>query len=232
MTNQIENVLAVVAKRPAAGKTKTRLTPLLAPDEAASLYACFLKDTLDLIRRVPRVHPVIAYDPAEEEAYFQQLAPDFELSLQRGPSLGARLAYVLSYYLQSGYRRVVIMDSDSPSLPAACLMDAFHALERGNDVVLGPCEDGGYYLVGATQPIPRLLLEVQMSTDHVTADTLQLAAEEGLKVALLSTWYDIDGVDSLARLASELEGDGSHGAHFTRQKLLDLKSHLKGIIPG
>ena len=91
------NALLVVAKRPAAGQTKTRLTPPLSPEQAAALYECLLRDTLDLIRRVPDVQPAIAFLPEDAEGYFAALAPDFELFPQEGPDLGARLDNALSH---------------------------------------------------------------------------------------------------------------------------------------
>lgn len=195
--------MLVVAKRPAPGQTKTRLSPPLSPDQAAALYECFLKDTLDLICQVPQVQPVIAYLPSSEKAYFAELAPGFELLLQDGPDLGVRLDNALTHYLQLGYKHAVIMDSDSPTLPITCLIAAFEALKEA-DVVLGPCDDGGYYLIGLSHPAPRLLREVQMSTPRVVSDTLALAKEEGLRVKLLPTWYDIDDAATLARLLAEL----------------------------
>jgi rSAM/selenodomain-associated transferase 1 len=211
----MDNALLVVAKRPAPGQTKTRLSPPLTPSQAAGLYECFLQDTLDLIRQVPGVQPVIAYLPPSETTYFTDLAPDFELILQEGADLGARLDNALTCYLQLGYERVVIMDSDSPTLPATCLAAAFEALDEA-DVVLGPCDDGGYYLIGLKRPAPRLLREVQMSTSTVMVDTLALAAEEGLQVKLLPIWYDIDDVATLKRLVVELTMTSDHIAHHTR----------------
>lgn len=213
---QFSNALLVVAKRPAPGQTKTRLSPPLSPEQAAALYECFLGDTLDLIRHVPAVQPVIAYLPLTEKNYFADLAPDFQLIVQEGPDLGARLDNALSHYLQLGYERVVIMDSDSPTLPLACLSTAFELLTGEADVVLGPCDDGGYYLIGLKQPAPRLLREVQMSTPHVVTDTLAVAAETGLRVELLPTWYDVDDVAALARLVTELSQTPGHVAHHTR----------------
>jgi uncharacterized protein len=200
----MQNALLVVAKRPRAGQTKTRLSPPLTPVDAAALYECFLKDTLDRIRQVPAVQPVIAYLPAEAEPYFRQLAPDFDLLLQEGPDLGTRLDNALTHYLHRSYQRVAIMNSDGPTLPVACLTEAFTRLAGGADVVLGPCDDGGYYLIGLKRPAPRLLREVQMSTPYVTQDTLALARDEGLKVELLPMWYDVDDAESLARLGDEL----------------------------
>jgi len=212
----MENALLVIAKQPAPGQTKTRLTPPLTPEQAAALYECFLLDTLDLIRRVPGVQPVIAYLPLEAQAYFAGLASDFEHIPQSGPDLGARLDNALTAYLSRGYRCVAIMNSDGPTLPLACLVGAFECLAGDADVVLGPADDGGYYLIGLKHPTPRLLREVHMSTSHVAADTLALAAQEGLKVALLPTWYDVDDTESLSRLKAELAGAPEGVAPHTR----------------
>ncbi|MEW5956843.1 MAG: TIGR04282 family arsenosugar biosynthesis glycosyltransferase [Chloroflexota bacterium] len=209
------NALLVVAKRPAPGQTKTRLSPPLGPEQAAALYECFLRDTLDLVRQVAGAQPVIAFLPPSEETYFTELASDFELIRQEGADLGARLDNALTHYLQLGYQRVIIMDSDSPTLPLDCLVAAFTALDEA-DVVLGPCDDGGYYLIGLTQPAPRLLREVPMSTPTVAADTLALAAEAGLRVKLLPIWYDIDNVATLNRLSAELAGASNGVARHTR----------------
>jgi hypothetical protein len=211
------NVLLTVAKRPQPGQTKTRLTPPLTPDQAAALYECFLQDTLDLMGRVPEVDPVIAFLPPTERAYFATLAPTFGLIEQQGDDLGARLDNALTHFLHQGYQAAVIMDSDSPTLPAETLTAAFDALAGDADVVLGPCDDGGYYLIGLKRPAPRLLREVRMSTPRVTADTLTLAAAEGLRVAQLPTWYDIDDGAALGRLLRELTTLPNHQAPHTRR---------------
>lgn len=212
------NALLVVAKRPFPGQTKTRLSPPLSPEAAAGLYEKFLRDTLDIIRLVPGVQPIIAYWPEEEAAYFRSLAPDFTLLPQQGDNLGARLDNALTYCLTDGFTKAVIMDSDSPTLPATYLSQAFTALDQ-SDVVLGPCEDGGYYLIGLNQPAPHLLREVQMSTPHVIRDTLHLAAATGLTVTQLPVWYDVDTVVEMDRLRSELASLSPERAAHTRQFL-------------
>lgn len=213
------SALLMVAKRPAPGRTKTRLTPPLMPEQAAALYECFLRDTVELMRQVPGVQPAIAYLPAEERAYFEALAPGFELIRQQGNDLGERLDNALNHYLSRDYTRVTIMNSDGPNLPVAFVAGAFQALDDGADVVLGPSDDGGYYLIGLKRPAPRLLREVRMSTPEVLADTLHLAAQENLRVALLPAWYDVDDSDSLARLRAELAEAPSGVAHHTRAML-------------
>lgn len=196
--------LLVVAKQPAAGQTKTRLCPPLNGAAAAALYECFLRDTLDLMRQVPEVRRVIGYLPEGAEGYFRALAPDMDLALQRGADLGERLANLLDDALAAGAQQAVVMDSDSPSLPAACLRQAFAALDGPHDLVLGPCDDGGYYLIGMKRPHLRLLREVPMSTPNVVRETLALAEGLGLRTALLPTWYDIDTAVELVRLQREL----------------------------
>jgi rSAM/selenodomain-associated transferase 1 len=213
------NALIVVAKRPAPGKAKTRLCPPLTAELASGLYESFLLDTLDQMRQVRDAQHIIAY--LDEPDYFQRLAPDFELIPQEGSNLGSRLDNALTSTLSRGYERVTIMDSDSPTLPADYLSQAFRLLSDGADVVLGPCDDGGYYLIGSTRPVPRLLREVQMSTPTVMAETIALAEEMGLSLVTLPAWYDIDDVASLSRLIREFDGDGSARAAHTRRFVFD-----------
>jgi len=226
------NILIVVAKRPSPGQTKTRLAPPLTPEQATGLYECFLQDTLGLMKQVPGVQPAIAFFPEHERAYFSELAPSFDLHLQKGADLGERLDDALQHYLKSGDCHVVIMDSDSPTLPASCLSQAFSALDDGSEMVLGPCDDGGYYLIGLNRPAPRLLREVQMSTPHVAQDTINLAVEVGLKYSLLPTWYDIDEIITLKRLVKELKKMPTEVAPSTRAFLSipEIQNRIRAVL--
>jgi rSAM/selenodomain-associated transferase 1 len=219
MPNNTTNALIVVAKQPAPGKTKTRLSPPLSPRQASDLYDCFLRDTLETMRQVEHAQPVIAYLPPEAHNHFKQLAPDFQLSLQQGADLGARLDHALTTWLSNGYISAVIMNSDSPTLPTGYISQAFASLSGGADVVLGPCDDGGYYLIGLRQPAPRLLREVRMSTATVAADTIALVKEEGLSISLLPTWYDVDDAAALSRLVQEVKMLEASAATHTRRFL-------------
>lgn len=214
--------LFVVAKQPAAGQTKTRLCPPLDPETAAALYECFLRDTLALMRQVRGVRPAIAYLPLGAEAYFRALAPDMGLVPQRGGDLGERLANLLGDTLAAGAAQAVVMDSDSPSLPATYVQQAFAELDGPADLVLGPCDDGGYYLIGLKRPQPRLLREVRMSTPTVVHDTLAIAEALGLRTALLPGWYDVDTAGELDRLASELHAAPPEVCPATRRLLARL----------
>ena len=219
----VNRALIVVAKEPQAGQTKTRLSPPLSGQQAAELYRCFLLDTLELMLRVEIAQPILAYAPDEAEPFFRGIAPEgFAFTRQVGADLGERLDNVLTHCLQRGYGQVVVMDSDSPTLPAVLLEQAFRELEDPDvDVVLGPCEDGGYYLIGVKAPHPALFQGISWSTSAVTAETLQRAEEHGLSVTLLPEWYDIDVYVDLQRLAEELRSLPDDLARHTRELLLN-----------
>ncbi len=106
-----------------------------------------------------------------------------------------------------GYNRIAIIDSDSPNLPTQYILEGIEALE-GADVVLGPCEDGGYYLVGLSSKLPEIFEGIPWSTPAVTEETVEITKKLGKKVTLLQQWYDVDTIDDLRRLQKML--DGSH----------------------
>jgi len=221
------NTLLVVAKQPFPGQTKTRLCPPLSYNQAAELYECFLRDTLDIMRQVHGVQCVIGFLPEGAQDYFGQLAPDMELASQLGASLGERLDHLLTEALTGGSQRAVVMDSDSPTLPAEYISQAFDQLIDA-DVVIGPTRDGGYYLIGMKQPQSHLLRRVQMSTPHVLADTLALAESTGLSVSRLPTWHDVDTIADLHQLDEEIRRVCKNGrAAATRDWLArtDWRNH-------
>ncbi len=215
---QLKQALVIMAKEPIAGRTKTRLSPPLTAEQAADLYRCFLQDIICTVEQAttnqPQLTPHIAFSPPQAAQYFQQLAPDFELISQVGERLNERLHSVFTAAFDHGYQQVAAINSDSPTLPGAYLVKAYELLETA-DVVLGPCEDGGYYLIGLKRPTPEIILPVQMSTNTVLTDTLDLIKANGLTVDLLPTWYDVDTVAELARLEQEVAGlDSFTGCWF------------------
>ena len=219
--NMSKKALVVMAKRPFPGHSKTRLTPPFSAEAAAALYESFLKDTLHLVRTTAAAVPFVAYTPTgvETVAYFRSLAPDFELIAQHGRTLGERLDSVLSGLLNNGFNQVAAINSDSPTLPQVYLDEAFNRLDDPKiDVVLGPCDDGGYYLIGWKRAHPRLVREVQMSTDQVLADTLAIAAEEKLNVSLLPPWYDVDDMADFERIQRDIAANPDV-AVYTRRNL-------------
>jgi rSAM/selenodomain-associated transferase 1 len=199
-----DKALIVVAKKPVPGRTKTRLCPPLSPDAAADLYRCLLLDTLGLMQRLESTDHSLAYTPASACDYFARLSPNgFCLVAQRGADLGERLSNALGQHFELGYRRVVIMNSDGPTLPLACLQEAFSGLDRA-DVTLGPGHDGGYYLIGMKRLYPELFEGIDWSTDQVVPQTLTACRRLGLTVHQLAEWYDVDVAADLERLRGDL----------------------------
>jgi rSAM/selenodomain-associated transferase 1 len=216
----VKRALVVVAKEPVPGQTKTRLSPPLDPEQAVELYRAFLLDTLDLVAQVEGASAIVAYTPETARGYFSQIAPrGFGLVPQMGENLGQRLDHVSTHCLCTGYDQVVVMNSDGPTLPVEHLRQAFDLLDRSDvDVVLGPSDDGGYYLVGLKRSCPALF-DVVMSTPTVLQETLALACEQGLRSACLPSWYDVDTPADLQRLGKELLSRPDHVAARTRQLL-------------
>jgi uncharacterized protein len=197
--------VAIMAKAPRPGAVKTRLCPPLRAAEAAALYRCFLLDKIAAVEALAHAQPAIAYTPDDARAEFDRLAPGFSLVAQQGPDLGARLQSTLSALLAAGHAAAIAVDSDTPTLPGEFLQQAVDCLARpGPDVVLGPTEDGGYYLIGVRAAHPKLFDDVPWSTSHVLDVTLRRAAGAGLRAACLPAWFDVDTPDDLERLRTTL----------------------------
>jgi hypothetical protein len=197
-----------MAKDPRAGKVKTRLCPPLTPETAAGLYRCFLSDVLDLVAGVPGVEPVIAFSPPEAHREFVRLTSGrFRLIPQTGADLGARLENAFRVLFERGYERVAAVSTDSPDLPVEYLREAFARLDDA-PVVLGPCPDGGYYLIGLSRLFPTLFRDMPWSTERVVPETEMRARHLGVSVARLPEWHDVDTAADLDRLMKDLAGGG------------------------
>ena len=196
-----------MAKVPFAGEVKTRLTPPLNPEEAAILSTCFLGDMTtnlaDLNANGTEV--LVLYTPADAESLLRDLLPGFRLFAQHGETLGERLINAAAELLSSGFESICLINSDSPTLPGEILTTAASILlQEGDRVVLGPSQDGGYYLIGLKRPHRCLFERIAWSTANVLAHTIERAAEINLPVELLPVWYDVDDAATLRLLCEEL----------------------------
>jgi rSAM/selenodomain-associated transferase 1 len=211
--------LFIMAKSPTPGQVKTRLCPPLSAADAAELYRCFLLDKIEQVRTVANARPAIAY--AGSRAVFEALAPDFLLVEQRGPDLGSRLHSSFAALLGEGFAGAVAVDADTPTLPTAFLRDAADLVARpGLDVVIGPAEDGGYYLIGLRAPRAALFTGIAWSTATVLEETLRRARGTGLAATCLPVWFDVDTPGDLERLRAALARDGTGRPRHTRRFLL------------
>lgn len=218
MESRERRVLGIMAKAPRAGEVKTRLCPPLTGEEAAELYRSFLLDKIEQVRSLEGTSRAIAYTPEDSRAFFEEVAPDFVLMPQRGRDLGRRLAAVFAQLFDEGYAAAVLIDSDTPTLPREFLARALDLVAApSSDVVLGPSEDGGYYLIGLRAARPQLFEDMAWSTPRVLPETTRRAQALGLRVAWLPPWFDVDTKEDLERLrASVATLDGAEPRHTRR----------------
>jgi rSAM/selenodomain-associated transferase 1 len=208
--------IAVMAKASCSGVTKTRLCPPLSLDEAALCNTAFLKDVTDNLLRAAAgasLAGYVAYGPAGAESFFREhLPPEMGLLEVWYPDLGVCLVRALQEQFSLGHEAACVLNSDSPTLPSAFLVEAVRVLAApGDRIVFGPSTDGGYYLLGCKRVHARLFEDISWSTDIVARQTLERAAELGLSVHMLPVWYDIDDAASLHIARRELlEGTPFH----------------------
>jgi hypothetical protein len=162
-----------------------------------------LEDLLETLRAVPDIDLELRCEPSPDHPVFERLAVRYRATcLPQGPGdLGERLARAVGAAFVRGHRRVLVVGSDSPTLPSHLIAEALRRLEA-TDVVLGPAFDGGYYLLGLNRLEPALFRDVPWSGPEVLAVTAERARAAGLEVSLLPFWYDVDEPADLARLVS------------------------------
>ncbi len=183
--------LVIFAKAPIPGQVKTRLSPALTEDEAATLHGSFVLDTLERTKtavgkfKLP-VDRFLACAPSSSHVFFRIMEARHGVTLldQQGDDLGARMHHAFDHLFRQGYQRICLVGTDVPSLPLTHYRDAMEALSR-HDLVIGPASDGGYYLIGMTRPHANLFRNIPWSTDRVMALTQQKALAAGLTTALL-----------------------------------------------
>lgn len=222
-------VLVIMAKQPAVGRTKTRLCPPLTPAQAVALYEALLRDTVAQAETLTGIALAVAVTPPEALDDFRRISPPGTVLLPiSGADIGDCLSQVLSRLLAAGHTCALALNSDGPTLPVSYVHMAVTLLD-GADIVLGPSEDGGYYLIGLKQPHPELFQDIPWSTDRVTVQTLARAGTLGLSVALLPPWYDVDTGEDLNRLRAELLALPPEALLHTRRFFADLPA---GSPPG
>ena len=233
--------IAVMAKSPRPGHSKTRLCPPLDYHQAARLSGAFLRDTTENMGLAAQTAPIAqyaAYAPSgTEEALLPHIAPATQpiLADGSGPApegvegFGRCLLQAIARQFAQGHAAACVLSSDTPNLPTPYLTRTAELLLAGDErrVVLGACDDGGYYLLGMRAIHAGLFSHIAWSTETVAETTRLRARELGLELIELPVWYDIDDAASLRQL---LRDDQGYAAPFTRQAMaaLDVESILEG----
>jgi uncharacterized protein len=205
MREDADRVLAIMLKAPRPGRVKTRLESAYAPEAIVALYRALAEDTIDLARSVDA--EIVAICPAgDETSVATWLSGDVTVVPQRGAGLAAALTSTFEQLCTRPGRCVVAFNGDSPHLPPAVLASAFDALATC-DLVVGPSDDGGYYLVGSTRTYVGLFEAATMGDDSALRTLLAQAARLGLRVSVIAEHYDVDLPADVARLAADLASE-------------------------
>jgi len=222
----VKEALVLMAKAPLPGQVKTRLVGALTAEDVADLYAAFLSDTFALMEELAEeretLRLVLCYTPEGAEEAFEKVEREGSLMLvQRGATLGERLQHCFADLFESGYSSVVVLGGDSPTLPGENVWAAFENLAADNQVVIGPAEDAGYYLIGMCKLHQPLFQSIPWSTPDVLTATRQRARVAGLELIELPIWYDVDTPAELERLQQELKERRDVG-RYTRRCLKEI----------
>lgn len=221
-----DTALVVMARYPQPGTTKTRLARTLGDEETLKLYQAFLIDLAGHFAS-PDYNLHWAYTPAEVDyaTFIATLVPDLASHTrsfpQQGADLGERLLRVFQWTRQQGHPSTIVIGSDSPHITREIIVQAREALQE-SDVVLGPADDGGYYLIAMREPHD-VFSEIPMSTNMVTAKTIARACNQGLRVRLIEPLFDIDEHADLLRLAALLHTNSAL-APATAAQIVQLRS--------
>jgi rSAM/selenodomain-associated transferase 1 len=221
--------VVLFARAPVAGRTKTRLIPALGPERAAELYRCFLLDIVDGLRHVPADVIVAAAEQDDAAPLSAALGGAdrlvVEFMVQSGSDLGERILNAVRHTLSQGRPATVVIGTDAPDLPAEVVAKALDLI-ASHDLVLGPCSDGGYYLIGLRAAMPSLFRSIRWGSDSVLSETVKRGRQLGLAMALLQPWDDVDTPDDLqslrARLTRQVTAGGSIPCRRTWDYLCDL----------
>jgi len=175
---------------------KTRLAAQTSADGAARVATAFLLDTADRLAQIDVVR-ILAFTPPTAHGYFAEIGRGrFHLLPQTEGDLGQRMAAFFGAQLQAGAAAVVLVGTDSPTLPPPFIVQAFLELQTA-DVVIGPSTDGGYYLIGcvARATLPPVFEGISWGAHTVLSETMTALRDPELRLALLPPWYDVDTLD-------------------------------------
>ncbi len=192
------SALIIFAKTPVLGKVKTRLQPDISQAEGLKIYKSFVKEITGRCAKLKGFDRFLGCAPTVDDNFLKGLAArhKFEMFNQRGADLGARILNAFKDHLKKGYKKVIIIGTDSPTIPPEFIKKAFTALDR-NDFILGPCCDGGYYLVGAKKTFPKVFKNIPWDTREVLVKTIEKLYASRIKFSLLPFWYDVDTAKDL-----------------------------------
>ncbi len=204
--------ILVFAKLPESGKVNTRMVPPLSPEEAAMLHVSSLRAVCELASSFPSCEVILVGTPDNRVDVIASLVASWvtdHWSQGRG-DLGQRLSRATDRAFKTGADVVLLLGADSPTLPPRLLAGAIEALET-HDAVVGPTDDGGYYVLGMRRFWPALFARIDWGTERVADQTRHRAAAAGIDLEELEAWYDLDRFTDLERACRDLQAPVDNG---------------------
>ena len=199
---------------PKPGVTKTRLLPVLKPEQCAQLHWAFLKDLASLYRQLD-AHLFVAYTPDPDWEKLKSVLPPAGYIPQKGRDLGEKMYRCMRKVLELGYESVVLTGADLPLMTAEHLKSGFAVLEE-KDIAIGPTTDGGYYLIGMKKPCREVFRVEGYGGETVFENTVAAAENAGLTVGLANRCDDVDTPEDLWNLAKTID-PGSHTGQYLKK---------------
>ena len=196
MADKSKNLLLIFIKNPKPGKVKTRLAETVGKDKAYQIYLDLLNYTISEAMKVDSARQVWYSSYIDRDDKIDE--DSFQKSVQSGKDLGEKMMNAFAQGFKDGYGKIVIIGSDCPEIAASIIEDAFEKLDEC-DVVLGPSEDGGYYLLGMRQLIPELFSNIDWSTERVLQQTMVAIQQKKLTWHQLPVLNDIDTEEDLKK---------------------------------
>ncbi|MBI3484724.1 MAG: TIGR04282 family arsenosugar biosynthesis glycosyltransferase [Acidobacteria bacterium] len=213
------NAVIVFCKPPVAGRVKTRLIGALSARQAAEVHAACVRDTVAMVRAVPCAQKwlYVAADRATARGLGMRLrlGKNWKVVTQRGDDLGERMRNAMDEQLRAGAEKVVIAGTDSPWMGRARIERALQLLDK-TEVVLGPSEDGGYYLIATRRMVSKLFSEIHWGTAEVLPQTLRALRATRTSFRLLQRDFDLDRPEDLRRVARMAVRGTLHAPALTR----------------
>ena len=193
------NSVIVFARYPEAGKVKTRLSKTMGTEFAAGFYRQMAENIFNICVALPRsindLH-LYYYNENDTERIKNWVPPEFSLHLQEGADLGEKMKNAFDLMFKNRYKKVIIIGTDCPGINRNIILKSFTKLSQYN-VVTGPSNDGGYYLLGMNKFYPFLFDGIEWSSDQVLNRTIGIITQHKLKYFMLPKLIDIDTEEDL-----------------------------------
>ena len=203
----MKKALLTFVKAPVPGTVKTRLQAGIGPEKTVEIYKSFIREILSITAGFKNIDRFLGCAPSSNHDFFTEMAQLYNIETfdQRGSNLGEKIINAFNDYFATGYDSIVLIGSDSPTMPVEYIKMAYQKLEE-NDFVVGPCCDGGMYLIGAKKKLdPSIFQNIPWDTSEVLNLVLEKLFNRNIQFSMLPFWYDVDNADDLKFLKLHLQ---------------------------